>query len=105
MRMVRGLRCHSVCVASTWVTSDEPMPKARAPTAPWVEVWLSPQTSRAPGWLSPSSGPTMWTMPWRGSCRPNMVTPVASALAASCVTRPRSSGFGISLTSRVEVRT
>ena len=24
-----------------------PMPKASAPSAPWVEVWLSPQTSQA----------------------------------------------------------
>ena len=29
--MVFGLRCHSVCVASTWVTSVMPMPKASAP--------------------------------------------------------------------------
>ena len=44
MRIVFGLRCHSVCVASTWPTSVVPMPKASAPSAPWVEVWLSPQT-------------------------------------------------------------
>ena len=29
-----GLRCHRHWVAITWVTSDEPMPKASAPSAP-----------------------------------------------------------------------
>ena len=43
-RMVFGSRCHIVCVASTCLTSVAPMPKASAPNAPWVEVWLSPQT-------------------------------------------------------------
>ncbi len=83
MRMVLGLRCHSVCVASTCSTSDEPMPNASAPTAPWVEVWLSPQTSSAPGWLMPSSGPTTWTMPCRGSSSPNSVMPVWRGVPAS----------------------
>ena len=41
------------------------MPKASAPKAPWVEVWLSPQTIVIPGWVTPSSGPITWTMPWR----------------------------------------
>ena len=27
------------------------MPKASAPKAPWVEVWLSPQTMVMPGWV------------------------------------------------------
>ena len=31
--------CSSVWVASTCSTSDVPMPKASAPTAPCVEVW------------------------------------------------------------------
>ncbi len=52
-----------VCVASTCSTSLVPMPKARAPKAPCVEVWLSPQTIVMPGWVIPSSGPMMWTMP------------------------------------------
>ena len=59
-----GLRWGSVWVASTCSTSLVPMPKARAPNAPWVEVWLSPQTIVMPGWVSPSSGPITWTMPW-----------------------------------------
>ena len=63
MRMVLGLRCHRHCVASTCATSDEPMPKASAPSAPCVEVWLSPHTRVRPGWVTPSSGPTTWTMP------------------------------------------
>ncbi len=29
----------------------------------WVEVWLSPQAIVMPGWVSPCSGPTMWTTP------------------------------------------
>ena len=39
------------------------MPKASAPNAPCVEVWLSPQTTVMPGWVSPSCGPTTCTMP------------------------------------------
>ncbi len=39
------------------------MPKARAPKAPCVLVWLSPQTTVLPGCVRPSSGPMMWTMP------------------------------------------
>ena len=35
--------------------------------APWVLVWLSPQTMVKPGRLMPCSGPMMWTMPWRAS--------------------------------------
>ena len=57
----------SVCVASTCSTSEVPMPCASAPKAPWVEVWLSPQTIVVPGSVKPCSGPMMWTMPWRRS--------------------------------------
>ncbi len=39
------------------------MPNASAPNAPWVEVWESPQTTVMPGWVSPSCGPTMCTIP------------------------------------------
>ena len=42
------------------------MPNASAPSPPWVQVWLSPQTIRQPGRLRPSSGPMTWTMPWPG---------------------------------------
>ena len=61
--MVPGEVCGSVWVASTCSTSLVPMPKASAPKAPWVEVWLSPQTTVRPGWVSPSCGPTTCTMP------------------------------------------
>ena len=64
-----GLRCHRHWVAITWVTSDEPMPKASAPSAPWVAVCESPQTSVTPGCVMPCSGPTTWAMPWRSSPR------------------------------------
>ena len=40
-------------MASTCSTSLVPIPKARAPNAPWVEVWLSPQTIVMPGWVRP----------------------------------------------------
>jgi hypothetical protein len=56
-----------VWVASTCSTSEVPMPKASAPKAPWVEVWLSPQTMVMPGWVSPSCGPTTCTMPCSAS--------------------------------------
>ena len=41
------------------------MPKASAPNAPCVEVWLSPHTMVMPGRVRPCSGPITWTMPWR----------------------------------------
>ena len=59
--------CSSVWVAITCSTSDVPMPNASAPSAPCVEVWLSPQTIVVPGSDRPSSGPMMCTMPWRTS--------------------------------------
>ncbi len=45
---------------SVWVAStcDVPMPIANAPNAPWVEVWLSPQTIVIPGWVRLNCGPT-----------------------------------------------
>ena len=43
-------------MARTISTSLVPIPKARAPNAPCVAVWLSPQTIVMPGWVSPSSG-------------------------------------------------
>ena len=92
MRSVRGLLCHSVCVASTCDTSVAPMPKASAPKAPCVEVWLSPHTISMPGCVKPSSGPMTCTMPWRGSPRPNMVTPASFVLRARSSTMPRRSG-------------
>ena len=55
----------SVCVASTCSTSLVPMPCARAPKAPWVEVCESPQTTVMPGKVAPFSGPITCTMPWR----------------------------------------
>ena len=62
--MALGLTAGSVWVASTCSTSLVPMPKARAPKAPWVEVWLSPHTIVIPGWVMPCSGPMTWTIPW-----------------------------------------
>ena len=58
-----GLTCQSVCVAKTCSTSLVPIPKAIAPKAPWVAVWLSPQTINLPGCVRPVSGPTICTIP------------------------------------------
>ncbi len=76
----------SVCVASTCSTSDVPMPNARAPKAPCVEVWLSPQTTVMPGWVRPSCGPTTWTMPWSASPIGYSRTPNSSQLRRSVST-------------------
>ena len=62
---VCGRVCNRHCVANTWPTSVVPMPKASAPNAPCVLVWLSPQTIVLPGWVAPSSGPMTCTMPRR----------------------------------------
>ena len=64
--MVSGRCWCSVWVASTCSTSLVPIPKASAPSAPWVDVWLSPHTTVMPGWVSPISGPITWTIPWPG---------------------------------------
>ena len=64
-RMFLALDWISVWVASTCSTSEVPMPCASAPKAPWVEVWLSPQTIVVPGKVKPCSGPMMCTTPWR----------------------------------------
>jgi hypothetical protein len=65
--MFLPLRWISVWVASTCSTSDVPIPCASEPKAPWVAVWLSPQTMVMPGSVQPCSGPMMWTIPCRMS--------------------------------------
>ncbi len=72
-----------VWVASTCSTSEVPMPNARAPNAPWVEVCESPHTTVRPGMVSPSWGPTWCTMPWSASPREWMRTPNSLALLRS----------------------
>ena len=67
--IVRGRDCTMHWVARTCSTSLVPIPKARAPKAPWVEVCESPQTMTVPGRVAPSSGPITWTMPWSGESR------------------------------------
>ena len=81
---VRGFFCSRHCVASTCPTSVVPMPKARAPNAPCVEVWLSPQTMVLPGCVMPSSGPMMCTIPRRASCMPSSSTPNSAQFFSSC---------------------
>ena len=46
-----GLDCGRVWVARTCSTSEVPMPIARAPNAPCVDVCESPQTIVMPGWV------------------------------------------------------
>src|SRR3954468_13124942 len=89
MRMDRGLRCTSVCVASTCSTSLVPMPKASAPNAPCVAVWLSPQTIVMPGCVTPSSGPITCTMPWRSEPSEYSGTPNSAQLRSSVSTCTR----------------
>ena len=67
---VRGRRWRRHCVARTISTSLVPMPKARAPKAPWVAVCESPHTIVMPGCVRPSSGPMTWTMPCRSEPSP-----------------------------------
>ena len=76
-------RCSRHCVASTFSTSLVPMPKASAPNAPCVAVWLSPQTTVMPGCVSPSSGPITCTMPWRSLCTPRQRMPNSAQLVSS----------------------
>ncbi len=66
------------------------MPKARAPKAPCVLVWLSPQTMVLPGWVAPCSGPMMCTMPRRESCNPIRFTPNSAQFTSSWRTCLRS---------------
>ncbi len=83
MASVRGFLCSRHCVANTWPTSVVPMPNASAPRAPCVLVWLSPQTTVLPGWVRPSSGPMMCTMPRRACRSPRSSTPKAAQLTSS----------------------
>ncbi len=83
MRISRGRVCTRVWVAMTCSTSDVPMPKASAPKAPWVEVWLSPQTTVRPGRTKPCSGPTTWTIPCVGPPSGRRGIPKPRAFASS----------------------
>ena len=73
-------------MASTWATSLVPMPKASAPKAPWVAVWLSPHTTVMPGWVAPISGPMTWTTPRSGLSQPYRGTAWARQLRSSSAT-------------------
>ena len=94
-RMLFGRDARSVWVASTCSLSEVPMPKASAPNAPWVAVWLSQHTTVVPGRVKPCSGPMTWTMPWRGSSMSNTSTPNSSLFALRVSTRSRDSGSSI----------
>ncbi len=68
------------------------MPNASAPNAPWVEVWLSPQTIVMPGWVRPSSGPITCTIPSRPLPVAKRRTPNSSQFARSASSWARASG-------------
>ena len=70
-------------VASTCSTSLVPMPCARQPKAPCVEVCESPQTTVMPGSTAPVSGPITCTMPWRRSFSAISRMPKRSQFASS----------------------
>ena len=105
MRIASGFLCQSACVASTCATSLAPMPNASAPTAPWVEVWLSPQTISIPGCVMPCSGPTTCAMPWRASPSSKIAMPDFAAPRESASAMWRFSGSGIAAMSRLSVGT
>ena len=79
--MVLGRRCQIAWVAITCATSEEPMPKLMAPSAPWVEVWESPHTRVMPGRVMPCSGPTTWAIPCRASPQGKSWTPNSAQLS------------------------
>ena len=83
-------------VASTCSTCEVPIPIASAPKAPWVDVWLSPQTIVMPGCVSPISGPMTCTIPWCGLWMSKNSIPNSRAflLSASICRRARSSTIG-----------
>ena len=83
---VFGRRWSRHWVARTISTSLVPIPNASAPNAPWVAVWLSPHTIVIPGWVRPSCGPMMWTMPWSGLPMPWSGIPNSVQLVVSCST-------------------
>ena len=68
------------------------MPKAMAPKAPWVEVWESPHTTVMPGWVRPSCGPMMCTIPWSRSPRLWMRIPNSAAFLRRVSTWVRDTG-------------
>jgi hypothetical protein len=79
-----GRFCRRHWVASTCSTSLVPIPNASAPKAPWVAVWLSPQTIVMPGWVAPVSGPMMWTIPRPGSSNEYNRIPDSRQLDSNC---------------------
>ena len=58
-----GLLTRSVPVAIACSASDDPIPQASAPNAPWVQVWLSGAINVQPGSTMPSSGEITWVIP------------------------------------------
>src|SRR5205085_1240525 len=93
-RMFLAGRWITVCVASTCSTSEVPMPKASAPNAPCVEVWLSPHTIVMPGSVRPCSGPITCTMPRRASSSPKYGTWKSATFFSSVSNRVRGGGGG-----------
>ena len=71
------------------------MPNASDPSAPCVDVWLSPHTIVIPGWVSPSSGPITCTIPSRPLPVASSGTPKSSQFCRSASSWARASGSRI----------
>ncbi len=86
MRRTFGRVRDMVCVARISRICDVPTPKARLPSAPWVEVCESPQAMVMPGCVMPSSGPMMCTMPWCSLDSPKKRMPCSFVLRSmACI--------------------
>ncbi len=70
-----------ICVVMTCIISDAPIPNARQPNAPCVDVCESAPQMRSPGWVMPCSGGTICRMPCRGSSMPKSVMPCFAVFA------------------------
>ena len=87
--MVSGTRSHTFPVRKAPARSAEPIPVAKAPTAPQVTVWLSAPTTRSPGLTRPVSIATWKLIPpptGRSS------TPCSAAKASMRAWNPRVEG-------------
>ena len=87
--MLSGTRSHTFPVRKAPARSADPIPVAKAPTAPQVTVWLSAPTTRSPGLTRPVSSATWKLIPpptGRSS------TPCSAAKASMRAWNPRVEG-------------
>ena len=65
MRIVSGSRMETTPLRMPTSRSVVPTPAAKAPNAPWVQVWESPMMTVKPGRTKPFSGKMAWQTPLR----------------------------------------